>query len=405
VPRSVADFLERFVLPLVRGGEMAVGRPVSVDDLQRFEDELAHASEALVAVDEARTDVVAELVVRPPALVLDADELHLAAAVHNLLFLAHPRTESWTVSARAERKVLETARQFAARPLTQNRIRALSRHALLHNLFDLSRTDVRLTWWTGSATYHGQRPPTRLTAWKGLRRVRQESAVVRFQELLGAPRVQPVVTALLRRSPVTHLLSVAREGPPLHWEDAVWLLRDPELCRAIAYNAVDDAGASGRSGADAGQHAARVAAPARFAAAFEQMLERAPAEADVRAVAAFLLYLNVLLAMAEVTERDPSEQSALLATVLAPERAGQRPRGLASFFALPSALERVDPRMARPPGLTDDPALERCWQNHRAQVADGVGEAVIETLAGRIGRHLTGVLESGQAQHGESADR
>jgi hypothetical protein len=375
--RTAAEFLDEFVLPLVRGGELVVGPPLSAQDLQDFTDELPHASEALVAVDEARADVLSELVVRVPALILDADELHLAAAVHNLLFLAHPRVDSITVTSAARRKVLETAQRFAAQPLSTSRRRVLARHGLLHNVFDISRADVTLSWWTGSATYRGQRPPGRLLAWRGVRRVREETSVASYDELLSTAEASPVMASLLRRSPLTQLCATHPGSPPLHWEDAVFLLRDAELARAVSYAALRPA-----------EPKALVAVPARFAAAFEQMLERNPAEPDVRAVAAFLVHLNALLAMGETRDRDLDARSALLTTVLAPERAGQRPRGLATFFALPNALSIVDDRLAAPPGLDADPALSRRWRRDRAQVAEAVGEAVVETLAARLSRHL-----------------
>jgi hypothetical protein len=393
VKRGVAEFLEQFVLPLVKGGSMRVGRPISVVDIESFESALPHATEALVAVDDARHDVLADIVVRPPSLVLDSDELHLAAAVHNLLFLTHPRTDSWAVTSGSARKVLETALVFAKRPLSGNRTRVLARHALLHNLFDVSRTDVKLSWWTGSATFVGQQPPPRLTTWRSVRRVREETTVARYDDLLGSPDVGPVMGTLLRRTPLTQLLSIGRDGPPLRWEETVFLLRDAELARAVSYAATR-----------AADYRAMVAAPARFAAAFEQMLERTPREHDVRTVAAFLVHLNALLAMAETRDRDLGAKSALLEAVLSPERAGQRPRGLATFFALPNAIARVDPRVSEPPGLREESSLARRWDKHREQVAHGVGDAVIETLAGRLRRHMTGVLESPVTDHGESAD-
>ena len=270
---------------------------------------------------------------------------------------------------------------MAARPLTHSRLRVLARHGLLHNLFRLSRTDTKISWWTGSATYLGQRPPGRLRTWRSIRRVREEQSVAGYEDLLGTVEVAQVVTALLRRAPLTQLLSMTRDGPPLYWEDAVFLLRDAELARAIAYRALR--GAEPR-------HV--VAAPARYAAAFEQMLERAPSESDVRAVAAFLVHLNALLALAESGDRDIGPRSPLLSAVLSPERAGQRQRGLATFFALPAAIALVDPRLGIPPGVASDAPLADRWVRHRSQVVEGVGDAVIETLAGRLRRHLTAAL-------------
>jgi hypothetical protein len=387
--RELDALLERFILPLVRGGELAVGRPISLDELRALEEQIPHATEKIVDVDEARADVLSDLVVRPPALVFDLDELSLAAAVHNLLFLVHPRADSWSVSGSSRRKVIETAQQMASRTISQSRSRVLARHALLHNVFDLTRVDTKVSWWTGSATFLGQRPPGRLRAWRTVRRVREEQTVASYDELLGTVEVAPVVAAILRRSPLTHILSVGRDGPPLQWEDAVFLLRDAELARAIAYGAV--------RGTEPRQI---VAAPARLASAFEQMLERAPNQADVRAVTAFLVHLNALLALSETGERDLGAKSPLLSAVLSPERANQRPRGLATFFAVPAAASLVDPLLAEPPGLTDDAALTERWTRHRAQVVEGVGEAVIETLAGRLRRHVVPMLESGAADHG-----
>jgi hypothetical protein len=230
--------------------------------------------------------------------------------------------------------------------------------------------------------------PGRLTRWKSVRRVHEDRSRVEYDELIAAPDLAPVIATLLRRSPITQLLTAHRNAPPLHWEDAVWLLREPELARAAAYAALRP-----------GDARDQVAAPARLAAAFEQMLERAPLEADVRAVAGFLTYVGALFAMAETGTRRAErpgrgapapvdDKSALLTAVLASERAAQRPRGLATFFALPNALALVDPRLATPPGLDAEPAILRRWKAHRAQVAEAVGEPVIEALAERLRRHL-----------------
>lgn len=379
--KSVAEFLESFVVPLVAGGELVVGRPLTIADVQCFEEDLSHATDALVAVDDARTDLLSELVVRPPPLVLDADELRLAAALYNVLFLVHPRTESWLVSRTAISRIIETARRLASQPLSRHRTRVLARHALLHNLFDVTRVDTKVSWWTGSARYQGQRPPSRLILWPSVRRVREETTTAHYEELLSSDEAAPIVATLLRRSPLTQLVQIHPQAPALHWEDAVFVLRDAELARAVAYAALrpDDP-------------AAQMVAPARFAAAFEQLLERTPSEADVRTIAAFLVYLNALLALAEVRLPERTARSPLLATVLAPERAGHRPRGLTTFLALPNALARVDLRLCAPPGLDSEPVLAQRWVIHREQVAAGVGEAVIDTLVGRLARHLAGPM-------------
>jgi hypothetical protein len=118
------------------------------------------------------------------------------------------------------------------------------------------------------------------------------------------------------------------------------------------------------------------------------MLERAPDEADVRAVAAFLVHLNALYCFGELHLREPGAKSPLLSTVLGLDSVGQRPRGLATLFALPGALALVDPRLASPPGLDSIPQLATRWAVHRAQIAELLSDSVLEALAGRLRRHI-----------------
>jgi hypothetical protein len=375
----VREFLESFVRPLVAGGEVHVGAPIPLADVERWEGELDHASVELVAVDDARSVVLSTLVCRPPAFVLEADELCLAAGLHNALFLVHPRAELWSVSDKQRRKIIDTALSLVSQPLSRNRTRVMARHALLANLFHLHRRDTTVSWWTGRARFQGQKPPARLVSWKSVRRVRVEDTDVDFDELLAVPDTAPVIATLLRRTPLTQLLDSHPGAPPLHWEDAVFLLRDAELARAIAYRLVPDAGPR-----------EQVNGPARLAAAFEQMLERAPDEADVRAVTAFLVHLNALFCLGELSLREAGAKSPLISTVLSAEAAGQRPRGLATLFALPGAVALVDPRLSIPPGIEGFEALAKRWMVHRAQTAELLSEAVIDALAQRLRRHLGG---------------
>lgn len=374
---NVRDFLDRFVRPLVAGGELHVGAPIPLADAERWEHDLGDASVEQVAVDDARHAVLSTLVCRPPPMMLEGDEIMLAAGLHNALFLVHPRSERWSVTDTTRRRIVDSALAMVSRPLTRHRTRALARHGLLHRVFQLSRNDVVVSWWTGRARFHGQRPPARLVAWKGVRRVREEVTAVGFDELLGIPDTQPVIATLLRRTPLTQLLDAHSGAPPLHWEDAVFILRDAELARAVAYQLVID-----------GNPRDQVAGPARLAAAFEQMLERAPAEADVRAVAAFLIHLDALFCVGELHMREPNAKSPLLSTVLASDAAAQRPRGLATLFALPNAMAMVDRNLAVPPGVMAMPALAARWATHRQQASELLSDAVVEALAQRLKRHL-----------------
>ena len=89
----VREFLARFVQPLVAGGDLHVGAPIPLPDVARWESELGDASVETEAVDEARVAALSTVVCRPPPLLLDGDELALAAGLHNALFLVHPRVD------------------------------------------------------------------------------------------------------------------------------------------------------------------------------------------------------------------------------------------------------------------------------------------------------------------------
>jgi hypothetical protein len=377
---ELTAFLDGFVRPLVAGGELHVGRPLTAVDVQRFDDELPHASVAAEAVDDARADVLAALIARPPPMILGADELALAAALHDGLVLAHPDADGALVTDRMRKKVAATALALASQPPSRERIRVLARHALLHNLFALGRDDLLVSWWTGHARFLGQKAPARLTAWRGVRRVREEVTRAGFDELLASPDVAPITAALVRRTPLTQLLSSHPAAPPLHWEDAAFLLRDAELARAIAYQVVD-----------ASEPRFELSGPARLAAALEPMLERNPPAADVRVVVAFLVHLAGLAAMAESLVSEPAAKSPVLTAVLG-GGAGQRPRGLVTFCALPDALALVAPALARPPGLEHEPAWMRRWQAHRAQIQELIGPPLIASLADKLARHLGGTV-------------
>jgi hypothetical protein len=375
--RGAVDFLERFVRPLVAGGEVHVGPPIPPDDHARLIGELDHATVPLVAIDDVRAEVAAVLCARPPAMVFGEDELALMIGLHNALVLAHPDADGALITDRMRKKVASAALAAVSQPLARDRTRALARHGLLHQLHALGRRDLLVSWWTGKARFYGQAAPARLTAWPNLRRVREDVTRAGFDELLGSPEAAPVAAALLRRSPITAVIAAPAVGPPLHWEDATFLLRDPELARALAYAVADAPGGA-------------VAAAARLAAAFEQLVERTPPVGDVRAVAAFLVHVAAIALVGATDDKAQPLVAALAAT-------GNRPRGLVTFAALPAALAAIAPTLAVPPGLAAEPAWARRWELERAAVGDALGDATIAGVAERLVRHLTPAVGPGAA--------
>ncbi len=370
---ALGTFLETFVTPLVAGGKLRVGAPLALDQLDEFDRVLAECSGQADPIDDARAQVLAAMVVRPPPMILDRDDLALAMGLHNALFLAHPDVDKVGITERQMRRVAATGQLLASQPLAREPRRLLARHALLHNVFALHRTDLLLAWWTGHAQFHGQPAPARLTRWRAVRRVQQTTRTVAVDELLLTDTAMPTAAALLRRSPLTLILTAHPSAPLVHWEECAFLLRDRVLAQALARPLLvgDDA-------------ATRLARPARLAAAFEQMLERSPAAADVRAVAGLLCYLAAQLCIDDLaTPKD--DPSPLLARALAMQ---PRPRGLVALLALPDALAQVAPALAVPPGVLGAPELARRWRAHRRQVAAQLGQPVIDDIANRVSKAL-----------------
>lgn len=370
----VEEFLTKFGLPMVAGGDLHVGAPIAPPTLVSWAVAMDAASRETVAIDDARTGVLQRLVAKPPTLLLDPDDVALLVALHNALYLVHPQAKSFLVSDRVRRRVIDSSLNIASVGLAITAQQALARHGLLHQLFVVRRRDVTVRWWTGSATFFGQQPPARLVAWEGLRRVQQNVTEVPFLQLLGQPETVPIVATVARRSPLTQLLAAVPGGPLLHWEDAVFLLREPVLARVIAHELAEGGAAS-------------LPQLLAAAAAFEQMLERSPAAADVKAVAALLIYIEALMCLDEGAQlqRERSPQMTRLLTV---NPSGGRERGAALFAALPAALASVAPAIAQPPWLRGNAAAWMRWEVRRTQVAATLEAAVIEGLAARLGRRL-----------------
>lgn len=335
---NVVSFLERFVRPFVTGGEVHIGQPIPPGVLDEWALDITMAGEALGAIDDARENLAAELVVRPPRMIFGADELRLAAALHDTLCLAHPSLDRWLVAG-ARARIREAAALLAGSVgPPEGRDAWIGRHALLANLFQIRRVDIKLTWWAGSAQFQGMRPPSRLTSWRAVRRVREQSDTLTVADFLSDEGAAPAFAALLDASPLTDVLQPARAWPAFSWVGRAELLRDAEIARAVAYRWLAD--------------------PRSIIAgttAWEKLLSQPAPAADVRAVTAFLVHVAALRCAAEVQAKDPPA---------AP------PEELRPFAIVPLVAAAADPALGTPPGFEDDRALLARWRLRAGQAAE-----------------------------------
>jgi hypothetical protein len=251
VPRR---FVSEFLLPLVKGGPLHIGRPLGPRAVDRLIGgilgstegnegavELLPAAErqALIELARYRRQRIAELMPAAEAPALDAVTLRLGAALHNLLALGHPEIAGRGVESRQDR-IATAAATLAAAGAPRSAREAVSRHSLLARLPEIVRSDRTVHFWVGRRTFVGRVPPRRITALPKLRNVHVDLVRRTWLREVGIPAVgRPAFLALNLASPLGEALDPLRLEPPLAWSRVLAVLRFPALCRAVAGRALD----------------------------------------------------------------------------------------------------------------------------------------------------------------------
>jgi hypothetical protein len=228
-------FLSAFVVPLVRGGAVHVGRPLGPEALDRLARAAAAAEpEAAATLAASRLAVAARLLPTssPPA--LDETSLRLAGALHDLLALSHPGLGGPGIINRQQRIAYAAFALAAVGPPPSAR-EAVDRHSLLARLPEIARVDSTVHFWLGRQLYLGRTPPRRVIAWPTLRRVRVERRDRSWLREIGIPAVaRRAFLALSAASPIGEALDPLRLEPPLSWGRILPILRFPALARIVA---------------------------------------------------------------------------------------------------------------------------------------------------------------------------
>jgi hypothetical protein len=236
----IRKFVSEFLLPLVRGGKVLVGRPLSrrsVEALARAHVERPTLSErrAVKHLGQARQAALTSLVPSPPPLPLDEASWRIGAAVHDLLALSHPGVvEGPRSEARVER-IAAAAAALAGLGPPENLTEVLARHSMLARLPELFRSDTTVRYWLGKMTFVGRPPPPRVLALPRLRGVQVETVRRAWLRDIGVPvAARAAFLALTEASPLGEALDPLRLDPPPSWGRVLVVLRFPSLCRAVA---------------------------------------------------------------------------------------------------------------------------------------------------------------------------
>jgi hypothetical protein len=239
-------FVSQFLLPLVRGGALHVGRPLGPRAVAQLwalasgprpaDGDGGDPVAALAAVRRATAGRYLPTRVAPP---LDEITLRLGAALHDLLALGHPSLAGPGLPRRQER-IAEAARALAAIDPPRSAREAVNRHSLLARLPEIVRVDRTVRYWIGRQTFVGQTPPRRVTALPSLRRVQIDRTRRSWLREIGIPAVGGrAFLALNAASPLGESLDPLRLDPPVGWGRMLPILRLPEIARVVAGNAIE----------------------------------------------------------------------------------------------------------------------------------------------------------------------
>ncbi|MCL2723974.1 MAG: hypothetical protein FWD69_05995 [Polyangiaceae bacterium] len=225
-PQELSERLfSSFLAPLVLGGTVIPNKPLggknalSIGDLATPSDPDVLSQVTLARVRIARRLAAVDTLRPAPC----GSEWALAAMLNDLVQATHPGFNA-AFRRSSPKRILTIINETLARiPPPANVGEALSRHTWLSRMFEITRTDVEVQWWTGHATFLGTDPPSRLLVWPEVRRVKQIRTPRTLMELpahgsaIDAEVFMRAVYNFLRKTPLTDLATLTRPFPRFVW--------------------------------------------------------------------------------------------------------------------------------------------------------------------------------------------
>jgi len=219
-----AEELARDVIaPLLTGGELVLHRPFGPKlALALGEGRTVVDNDLRTKIDDARLRVARSLVAVDALPPLSPAEWAMAAAVHDLLQVTNHELSSFATRGRHDDLLDATLELVQRIPPSATLEEALARHATFSRLLVLRRLDQKVSWWTGSESFRGQKPPARLLAWPGLRNVQVRTEAIDLIAMAGGTpldeqRYLHLLDQLISCSPLTDLATSYRVTPTFVW--------------------------------------------------------------------------------------------------------------------------------------------------------------------------------------------
>jgi hypothetical protein len=243
---AVMDRLYRdFMAPLVKGGVMKPGRPIGGKTALLMTHDRPFTDPDLVShVNLARTRAARKLCPVDRLENPTNEEWALSAVLHDLVQSTHPGFDSVLRRSAPGRLLSIVEKTLPGIAPVRSAGEALSRHTWFRRMFEVTRTDIKLSWWTGSQTFLGQDPPGRLTAWPEIRRVHEDKTPRPLMELPAAGgvvdgyRFGAAVAQFLQRTPLTDLATAGRTSPMFAWTPETLSFVSTRAGRTLALRAM-----------------------------------------------------------------------------------------------------------------------------------------------------------------------
>jgi hypothetical protein len=211
------------IAPIVLGGPITLQRPFGAKlALQLGVERSILDNELAARIDNARLRRARRVVAVDLVPRLGAAEWAIAAALNDLLQVTNHELSGFATRSRHQELLDAASTLCRAVPACGSLQEAVARHATFSGALGVTRTDVDVTWWTGSESFRGQEPPSRLMAWPGLRKVKVTQHAIGLTEMsAGTPVTAQAFDLALSQwcslSPLSDLASVARRAPQFAW--------------------------------------------------------------------------------------------------------------------------------------------------------------------------------------------
>lgn len=232
--RTLAEFVDDFVLPLLGGGGLGVGAPIRPRDRDAMFDESAALMQPRLRYARLRR---AQLLTADPMLPdPDLDELTLWVGLHNTLVFDHPdRKRVWS-RASTWRRVEGATRTFLSMAVPRTPPEALARHIAVGAFLELRRVDTVVVGPTGEMRFSGQPLPSRRLPFASTAQLVKREEVVEWVGRVHTPESDRLLEDAMRASPLTCLLSPRQA--PAGWSPLLGeaFLRDRAYARAICHH-------------------------------------------------------------------------------------------------------------------------------------------------------------------------